>query len=653
MKRKGIRALLAILLVTVLMTSFSAPAFACHDYTKPQTAKYTVYYKEYGTNTQLAPYVTKSATVGKTVTESAIDISGYTVYGQSTKSLYIRKSSNCYSITFYYQKQQAQTTDYYVRYLEYETEAVLAPEKHVENQAVGSIVTETAIDIPGYRLVGSDTQTLELKACGTSGGSAGSSGSESGSSTGTVTGPVTKDQALQIALAHAGLSSSSVKDIEIEKDYEHGVWVYEVEFECRHGYEYEYDIECSTGKILDYEWEHNGCSTCKGSSTATPVLTCPVVPTCDPVTPTPCPGEDTEACNVITFYYEKIALADYTVKYLDKDTGDPVAAEKTQTGLEVGASVTEAAIPVDGYTALDPTEATLVLAESGNEIIFYYEKDPVLTSYEVRYLEAGTDMELAESRAVADRPVGSEVTESAIFIEGYNAIAPTEVTITLEENGNVIIFYYEKQIALTDYTVKYLDKDTNAPVAPDKVQTDLEVGTSVTESAIPVDGYTAVDPTEVTITLAESGNEIIFYYEKLPVLTDYTVRYLDRDSNAPVAVDKVETGLEVGTSVSESAIPIGGYAALAPTEMTIVLAEEGNVITFYYQKLTSYTIHYVDEDSGEEIAPFKTVTDMPVGETITEYAKDIFGYMPEDSSITFTLLEGENNYTIYYYSIFD
>ncbi len=271
-------------------------------------------------------------------------------------------------------------------------------------------------------------------------------------------------------------------------------------------------------------------------------------------------------------------LTDYVVKYLDKDTNEPVADEKTESGLEVGTSVTETAIPVDGYTAVDPTEATLILAETGNEIIFYYERQPVLT----------------------------------------------------------------------DYVVKYLDKDTNEPVAADKVQTGLEVGTSVTESAIPVDGYTAVDPTEATLVLAETGNEIIFYYEKQPVLTDYVVKYLDKDTNEPVADEKTESGLEVGTSVTETAIPVGGYAALDPTEATLVLAETGNEIIFYYQKLTTYTIHYCDDLTEEEIEEPKTVTDVPVGETYTEYAIYIRGYVALDNEITFTLMESGNDYYLYY-----
>ena len=64
----------------------------------------------------------------------------------------------------------------------------------------------------------------------------------------------------------------------------------------------------------------------------------------------------------------------------------------------------------------------------------------------------------------------------------------------------------------TDYTVRYLDRDTGEPVAPDRVVRGLEVGTSVTERAIAVDGYKASLPRARTITLAESGNVIIFYY---------------------------------------------------------------------------------------------------------------------------------------------
>ena len=61
------------------------------------------------------------------------------------------------------------------------------------------------------------------------------------------------DAALSAALTHAGLSRDSVKNIEIELDYEYGLMVYEVEFESGSA-EYEYGIDARSGDII---WVEN------------------------------------------------------------------------------------------------------------------------------------------------------------------------------------------------------------------------------------------------------------------------------------------------------------------------------------------------------------------------------------------------------------
>ena len=66
-----------------------------------------------------------------------------------------------------------------------------------------------------------------------------------------------KDAALSAALKAAGLTKDQVKNIEIELDYEHGVMVYEVEFD-RSFDEYEYDIDAKTGAVVAYDNEING-----------------------------------------------------------------------------------------------------------------------------------------------------------------------------------------------------------------------------------------------------------------------------------------------------------------------------------------------------------------------------------------------------------
>jgi len=60
---------------------------------------------------------------------------------------------------------------------------------------------------------------------------------------------ITREEAINIALSSAGLTREQVRDLEVEKDYERGTLVYEVEFE--HGRnEYSYEIRVSDGKVL-------------------------------------------------------------------------------------------------------------------------------------------------------------------------------------------------------------------------------------------------------------------------------------------------------------------------------------------------------------------------------------------------------------------
>lgn len=60
--------------------------------------------------------------------------------------------------------------------------------------------------------------------------------------------------ALQIALTHAKITESQVDNIEIERERENGIMIYEVEF-TYNGKEYEYEIDACTGKILELEVE--------------------------------------------------------------------------------------------------------------------------------------------------------------------------------------------------------------------------------------------------------------------------------------------------------------------------------------------------------------------------------------------------------------
>ncbi len=66
---------------------------------------------------------------------------------------------------------------------------------------------------------------------------------------------ITPDQALEIALKHAGYTAAETTGSEVKNDYDQGENIYEVVFYI-YGKEYQYDIRVSDGQILDYEIDH-------------------------------------------------------------------------------------------------------------------------------------------------------------------------------------------------------------------------------------------------------------------------------------------------------------------------------------------------------------------------------------------------------------
>lgn len=127
------------------------------------------------------------------------------------------------------------------------------------------------------------------------------------------------------------------------------------------------------------------------------------------------------------------------------------------------------------------------------------------------------------------------------------------------------------------------------------------------------------------------------YYEY-----EYTVRYLELGTNTPLASEKVELK-EANKSVTERAITIGGYRAIEPTEQIFMLDSDGKVITFYYKKLTSYIVRYLEFITDEPLRDDKIVNDLEVGTSVTENAVDIKYYETVlGAEKTITLIDGDN-----------
>ena len=73
--------------------------------------------------------------------------------------------------------------------------------------------------------------------------------------TGTET-ALTAEEALEIALNHAGLTKAQIRPPEWDFDRDKGRPEWEIEFVCD-GYEYSYEIHAETGTVLDWEKERD------------------------------------------------------------------------------------------------------------------------------------------------------------------------------------------------------------------------------------------------------------------------------------------------------------------------------------------------------------------------------------------------------------
>lgn len=240
--------------------------------------------------------------------------------------------------------------------------------------------------------------------------------------------------------------------------------------------------------------------------------------------------------NVYTFWYVQKEAVPYTVKYLNKDTGKPVATEKTVSDNRK-AVVTETFVTVSGMMPDAYQKRLVVSAEEDavNEIIFYYTEDTTHAYYKItHYTEnLGTDAsgkptwtEYASSQAVGD--IGTTYNADPMTIPGFTHDSKVEGTVIsgeLTANGLELKLYYTRNSY--PYQVRYLEQGTGKQLAAPKDGTG-KYGEVVSEEATDITNYTAVDPTSQTlnIKIEESQTEvklnIITFYYKL-ALTDLTI----------------------------------------------------------------------------------------------------------------------------------
>ena len=238
--------------------------------------------------------------------------------------------------------------------------------------------------------------------------------------------------------------------------------------------------------------------------------------------------------NEYTFVYVAKDEVEYTVRYLDKATGEPVVVDGVSTPDKVvktrDAVVTETFKQINGY-APDAYQKQLVLAAEGNEIIFWYVKDnahaPVRVIHWQQNLE-GDGYTERQSSTNLNVVIGTEYSETPLTIAGftYNG-TKSNASGELTAAGLVLNLYYDR--IEYPYEFRFLEQGTDKELS-EPVTGTARYQAQVTQGAKTIPGYTLVSAENQAINIAiedpadvASKNVKIFYYTEQTVDIKYEV----------------------------------------------------------------------------------------------------------------------------------
>ena len=250
----------------------------------------------------------------------------------------------------------------------------------------------------------------------------------------------------------------------------------------------------------------------------------------------------------------RITVADYTTLGLPARTGYTFAGWNTEadgTGRTFAAGAfarVDDKVPNDLYAQWTPNTDTTYKVE------FYYQNDD--GSY------PSTASKTEPRTGTTDTTVSVTDTDKADKENGKYTFDANNANNILSgpvaADGSLVLKLYFK-LNQADVTVNYYWNETTDKVATSKTLAQT-VGTSVTESPIAIEGYTAVSNASQTITIDVSDNVINFYYYKNVELTansktepyDGTEKSVSGYTGAPAdadfsAITVGAKGTEVGT----------------------------------------------------------------------------------------------------------
>lgn len=274
--------------------------------------------------------------------------------------------------------------------------------------------------------------------------------------------------------------------------------------------------------------------------------------------------------NEFTFVYKQMPQVQYTVRYINRATGnnvfDGVGIVPEKTGMTSAAVWTETFLTIKGYRP-DAYQKRLVLSVNAaeNVITFYYDKDEVHAPVQVIHWTqniAGDGYTEYQSSTNLDGVIGEDYSETPLTIPGfeYNANPakpvdgyPAQASGTLTEEGLVLNLYYDR--ILYPYEFRFLEQGTDKELA-ESVADSARYQAQVTQDAKDIPGYTLASAENQYIDIAiedpadtAEKNVRIFYYTENEIEIKYVAVEEDMGTVTPASETvKAITGTASGST---------------------------------------------------------------------------------------------------------
>ena len=316
-------------------------------------------------------------------------------------------------------------------------------------------------------------------------------------------------------------------------------------------------------------------------------------------TPDNASGVYTEEDIEVIYYYKKVS-AGVEVKYVDQATGTEIETPVTMNGLEKDPYTTEAK-EVSGYVLVTtPDNATGEMTVDKITVTYEYRK---LVNVEVRYVDENSNEEIITPEIQNLKEGDTYTTEKKDF-DGYTYTKDTGNTTGTIGNADVEVVYYYKKIS-DGVEIKYIDQVTGEELVPSETIEGLEKDEYETEPK-DIPGYElVVTPDNATGEMTEEKTTVIYEYRKI---VNVVAKYLDENTNEEI-VESITQTLKEGDEYTTEKKSFDNYVYTKDTgNVAGTLGNTDVEVIYYYKKVSDgVEIKYIDQVTGEEIAPSETI----------------------------------------------